>query len=154
LLGDETLADVASWADQYESGNYQTFYWHFVNIPPDATSYDRERDCLVQPTVTAGSNLVRWRDCVVDRIQYNQDRLANASLDRADRAIALKFLVHFVGDIHQPFHGLGVERGGNGILVNVFGSDTCGNPDRPTPCNLHSVWDSILIARRALDDDA
>jgi hypothetical protein len=65
----------------------------------------------------------------------------------------LKFLVHFVGDLHQPFHALGVERGGNGIFVRVFGTSNCGNdPAKPTPCNLHSVWDSRLIAHRGLSD--
>jgi hypothetical protein len=75
-------------------------------------------------------------------------------LDRTDRAIALKFLVHFVGDIHQPLHASAIERGGNGILIRLFGSDTCGgNPARPAPCNLHSAWDTELIAHRRLSDD-
>jgi len=153
LIGPQTLADVASWADRYDEGNYQTFYWHFINIPPGATRYDRDRDCLLQPTVTAGSRPDKWRDCIVERIPYNEQRLADATLDRADRAIALKFLVHFVGDIHQPFHTLGVEHGGNGIPVVVFGQETCGgDPARPNPCTLHGVWDSGLIAHRALDD--
>jgi hypothetical protein len=148
LLGPETLADVASWADRYNDGVYQTFYWHFVNIPPDATSYDRDRDCPRQPGVAAGARADAWRDCAVDRILYNKARLADTTLDRADRAVALKFLVHFVGDLHQPFHALGIGRGGNDIPVMVFGADTCG--DRP--CNLHGVWDSALIAHRNLDD--
>jgi hypothetical protein len=142
LLGDETLADVSSWADLYRSGNTQTALWHYLNIPPGATGYDRDRDCPLQPGVTAGSRDDVWRDCAVDRILYSRARLADASLDRADRAVALKFLVHFVGDLHQPFHALGVERGGNGIPVSAFGS----------PYNLHSVWDSALIAHRGLDD--
>lgn len=153
LIGPQTLADVASWADRYEEGNYQTFSWHFINIPPDATAYDRDRDCLLQPTVTAGSRPDKWRDCVVERIPYNEQRLADLTLDRADRAIALKFLVHFVGDIHQPFHALGVERGGNGIPVVVFGEETCGgDPAHPNPCTLHRVWDGALITHRSLDD--
>ena len=153
LLDPETLADVSSWADRYLQGNYQTFYWHFLNIPPAATSYDRDRDCPRQPTVAAGSAADRWRDCAVDRIPYNAARLADPSLDRSDRAIALKFLVHLAGDLHQPFHALGVERGGNGIPVRVFGSDTCNDdPARPIPCNLHGVWDGVLIAHRRLDD--
>jgi hypothetical protein len=153
LLGPETLADVSSWADRYWEGNYQTYYWHFLNIPPDATSYDRDRDCPRQPRLPENSAADRWRDCAVDRITYSATRLADTSLDRADRAIALKFLVHLVGDLHQPFHALGVESGGNGILVSVFGSDTCGeNAARPFPCNLHGVWDSALITHRGLDD--
>jgi hypothetical protein len=153
LLGPESLADVAVWADQYQSGNNQTSFWHYVNIPPDATSYDRNRDCPVQPGVTAGARNDRWRDCVIDRILYNQERLADRSLDRADRAIALKFLVHLIGDLHQPLHALGVARGGNGIPVSVFGSATCSYDDGSTyPCNLHSVWDTSLIAHRRLND--
>lgn len=82
----------------------------------------------------------RWRDCVVDRIRYNQERLADATLDRADRAIALKFLVHLIGDVHQPFHARGVARGGNDIPVSAFGSPTCAYDDGTTyPCNLHGV---------------
>jgi nuclease S1 len=153
LLGDASLAEVAVWADQYHEGNSQTSFWHYVNIPPDATSYDRDRDCPRQPGVLAGSRGDRWRDCAVDRILYNQERLANISLDRADRAIALKFLVHLIGDLHQPFHALGVERGGNGIPVSAFGSATCTYDDgTPYPCNLHGIWDTTLIAHRQLSD--
>jgi hypothetical protein len=91
----------------------------------------------------------------VDRILYNRDRLANTSLDRADRAVALKFLVHLIGDLHQPFHALGVERGGNGIAVSVFGSSTCRYDDgTPYACNMHGVWDTALIAHRRLGDQA
>jgi hypothetical protein len=154
LLGDETLADVSIWADEYLSGNNQTSYWHYINIPPNATSYDRDRDCPRQPGVAAGSRLDVWRDCVIDRIAYNEQRLADSKLDRPDRAIALKFLVHFVGDLHQPLHALGVERGGNGILVSVFGSSTCTYSSGDSfPCNLHSVWDSSLVAHRRLGDE-
>jgi hypothetical protein len=153
LLGEESLADVAVWADEYLLGNNQTSYWHYVNIPPDAASYDRDRDCPRQPGVAAGARGDIWRDCVIDRIRYNEERVADATLDRADRAVALKFLVHFVGDLHQPFHATAVARGGNGIRVRVFGSDACGGtPDRPIPCNLHSVWDTQLIAHHGLDD--
>jgi hypothetical protein len=153
LLGPETLVGVSLWADRYREDNYQTSYWHFLNIPPQATSYDRDRDCPRQPTVAAGSSADKWRDCAVDRILYNRARLADRSLDRADRTIALKFLVHLVGDIHQPFHVLGVERGGNGIPVSAFGSENCSEDSaHPYPCNLHSVWDITLIAHRSLDD--
>jgi nuclease S1 len=148
LLGAQTLADISSWADRYVDAQYQTFYWHFLNIPPEATSYDRDRDCPRQPGVAEGARGDVWRDCAVDRILYHKARIADPTLDRADRSIALKFLVHFVGDLHQPFHALGVGHGANDVKVSVFGSDTCGS----YPCNLHSVWDSGLIAHRQLDD--
>ena len=153
LLDGQTLADVASWADSITGDQVQSSYWHYLNIPPEASGYDRDRDCPVQPGVEKGSRGDRWRDCVVDRIAYWEERLANPKLDRADRATALKFVVHFIGDLHQPFHALGVGRGGNDVKVRVFGQSDCGNdPARPSPCNLHSVWDGRLIARRNLDD--
>jgi hypothetical protein len=153
LLDGRSMADVASWADDYRVDNYQTYSWHYLNIPPDASSYDRDRDCPRQPDVAAGTRSDKWRDCVVDRILYQRERLADLTLDRPDRAIALKFLVHFVGDLHQPFHSLGVGRGGNDVRVTVFGSSNCSNnPSTQFPCNLHGVWDSTLIDHRGWSD--
>ena len=168
LLDGQTLADVASWADTITGDQVQTSYWHYLNIPPDARGYDRDRDCPRQPGVQAGSRGDRWRYCVVDRIAYWEQRLGDQKLDRADRATALKFIVHFIGDLHQPFHALGVGRGGNDVKVRVFGESNCGpstssglpraesrgsnDPARQSPCNLHSVWDSRLIAHRSIED--
>ena len=153
LLDGHTLADVANWADTIRSDQQQTYGWHFLNIPPDASGYDRDRDCPRAAGVAEGSRSDRWRDCVVDRILFWEQRLADVKLDRADRATALKFLVHFVGDLHQPFHTLGVGRGGNDVNVRVFGDANCAEDgEKPFPCNLHAVWDGRLIARRNLDD--
>lgn len=150
LLPDSSLAEVAVWADEFVPANSQTGPWHYVNLPSNATSYDRERHCP-RPPGPAGDD--RWRDCVVDRIPYHQARLANRSLDRADRATALKFLVHFIGDLHQPFHALDVARGGNDIPVVAFGSATCSRSDgTPSSCDLHGIWDTTLIAHRQLSD--
>jgi nuclease S1 len=155
LLDGQSLADVASWADTIRSDQQQTYGWHFLNIPPDAAGYDRDRDCPRAPGVAAGSRSDRWRDCAVDRILFWEQRLADGALDRADRAIALKFIVHLIGDLHQPFHALGVGRGGNDVDVRVFGEANCADDgEKPFPCNLHAVWDSRLIARRNLDDRA
>lgn len=155
LLDGHTLADVANWADTIRSDQQQTYGWHFLNIPPGASGYDRDRDCPRAAGVAEGSRSDRWRDCAVDRILFWEQRLADVSLDRADRATALKFLVHFVGDLHQPFHTLGVGRGGNDVNVRVFGDANCAEAgQKPFPCNLHAVWDGWLIARRSLDDRA
>jgi len=153
LLDGQSLADVSSWADAQVGAWVQTSWWHYLDIPPDASGYDRDRDCPRQPNVEAGSRNDRWRDCAVDRILYFEERMRDTTLDRADRATALKFLVHFVEDLHQPFHTLGVGRGGNDVHVSVFGVTECGNdPARPVPCNLHQVWDSRLISHRGLDE--
>jgi hypothetical protein len=72
--------------------------------------------------------------------------LINKEASREDRAEALKFIVHFVGDIHQPMHAVGEAAGGNGIPVRFLGSYSCG----PHRCNLHVVWDSSLILHAGL----
>lgn len=148
LLGEETLADIASWPDAYRPLETQTGSWHYVDLPADQITYDRDRDCPTQPGVKKGANNDKWRDCVVDRILFFEGRLADAKLDPADRTTALKYLVHFIGDLHQPFHASGVERGGNGIPVVEFGSEKCGGYN----CNLHSVWDSGLMQHRNLSE--
>ena len=74
LLGDESLADVAVWADEYVEAHRETAPWHYVNIPADGQRYVADRDCL-------------RGDCVVDRIRYHRERLANRSLRRPDRAM-------------------------------------------------------------------
>lgn len=142
LLGNQTLPDVAVWADAYVADHRETAPWHYVNIPANGSAYVSSRDCP-------------RGDCVVDRIRDNHVRLADRSLGQSARAMALKFVVHFVGDLHQPFHAIGIERGGNGIPVLVFGSSLCGRGDRDRPsCNLHGLWDSELIGHRRLRDGA
>jgi hypothetical protein len=70
------------------------------------------------------------------------------------RAEAIKFLIHLVGDVHQPFHAIDVARGGNGLGVTAFGSTNCApRGASPFSCTLHGVWDSTLIAHRRLNDD-
>ena len=155
LLDGRSLANVASWADEIRTDQQQTSLWHYLNIPPDAAGYDRDRDCPRQPGAAPGSRSDRWRDCVVDRIAFWEQRLADTRLDRADRATALKFLVHFIGDLHQPMHTIGVGRGGNDVGVRLFGNPNCSDdPKQPRPCNLHGAWDGGLIEHRRTDDRA
>ena len=71
--------------------------------------------------------------------------LADRSRPRVERAQALKFVVHFVGDAHQPLHsGFERDRGGNDVQVNFNGKGT----------NLHSLWDSGILASTGRDEDA
>jgi hypothetical protein len=144
LLGNQTLADVAPWADEYRQEHPETADWHFVDIPGTATQFDRKRDCPVSKTDPASP----WRDCITDRILYFEGRLGDVSLSPADRAMALKFLVHLIGDIHQPFHTLGDDRGGNDIPVEFLMSFVCGG----FHCNLHGVWDDMLIEDQGLSE--
>jgi hypothetical protein len=130
-----TLASVSMWADQSRLQRPETARWHFVNIPinpPPGTpvAYYAERDCPLD-------------DCVVARI----DRFASALSDQGSppwqRLEALKFLVHFVADIHQPLHcANNGDAGGNGIHVKFEG----------TPSTLHAVWDTKIV-RPAVNGD-
>src|SRR5262249_10350400 len=115
--------------------------------------YDRDRDCPVQAGVERGTRADRWRDCAVDRILYHEQRLGDPTLDRLDRGTSLKYLVHYVGALHQPFHALG-PHGGNDINIALFGKSNCSNNPTgpPLPCNLHSVWDGQLLAHRGLNE--
>ncbi len=144
LLKGESLADVAPWADEYRSDHPETGAWHYVDIPASAAEYDRNRDCPVSTSDPKSP----WRDCVTDRILYFEGRLGDTSLPPAERAVALKFLVHLIGDIHQPFHAMGDDRGGNNISVDFLGLSTCGS----YKCNLHGIWDDSMIEEQGLSE--
>jgi hypothetical protein len=145
LLGKESLADVASWADEYREDHRETARWHYVDIPGAQDTYDRVRDCPL-PAEDAAS---RWRDCVVDRILYFEEQLKDPARDKKQKAFALKFLVHLMGDIHQPFHAIGDSRGGNNVQVMFFGTTQCGER---SICNLHGIWDDGLLQHRDLSE--
>jgi hypothetical protein len=141
LRPNETLWSVSTWADQIRQARPETRRWHFVDIPLAQTSYDPARDCERTP----------FGDCIIQALTDSKDllaspdalaryklALANARESRQARYEALKFLVHFVGDLHQPLHCAdNDDRGGNDVRVTFFGQ----------PSNLHKVWDSDIIAR-------
>jgi S1/P1 Nuclease len=143
LLHRETIAGVAPWADEFRLDHPETAGWHYVDIPK-GERFDRKRDCP-EPAANPTSP---WRDCVTDRILFFEGRLGDTSLSPSERAQALKFLVHFIGDIHQPFHTYGDDRGGNGISVTFLGSSICGT----FKCNLHAVWDDQIIEDQNLSE--
>ena len=70
------------------------------------------------------------------------------STSAADRANDLCWVLHLVGDIHQPFHVLGDARGGNSNAVTFMGSTQCGN----YKCNLHGTWDDAMIEHHDLNE--
>lgn len=140
LLGNGSLASIASWADDVRKQRDESFGWHFVDIPKDAAGFSDERDCF-RPQDKHKDAQTDHRNCVVDRIQMFAQVLGSENSGREERLEALKWIVHFVADIHQPLHAVEEARGGNDIKLPVFGSEKCGD----YPCNLHWVWDSILL---------
>lgn len=122
----QTLVSISTWADEHRSP--QTAAWHYVNLPKGDCNYDGERDC------PDGR-------CVVAAIQRQTAILASTQPDEK-RLLALKYLVHLVGDVHQPLHaGYLEDRGGNTYQLQAFGRGT----------NLHAVWDSGLIQSMNLE---
>jgi hypothetical protein len=144
LLGlNHALASVGSWADDERDRRPETYNWHFVDIPVQEDRYDAAAHCPPDPK----------GDCVVAELSRLRDDLRCALTDDAKRD-ALRFAVHFVGDIHQPLHTVLEARGGNDIAVEVKmrGALTC----RTGPCpivasrsNFHRVWDTALISKTA-----
>jgi hypothetical protein len=146
LLGNHDLASISTWADEIRNERHETLFWHFVDIPWNATGFSDPRDC----SRSAGPrtpHIPDRHDCVVDKILEFQRILSDRNAGRLQRTEALKFLVHFVADLHQPMHAIGEARGGNDIRISEFGRTECGG----RPCNLHLAWDIGLIehARRS-----
>lgn len=128
LEGLDRLDQISSWADGNRKEFPNTGSWHYVDIPLKASGYDARRDC------TQG-------DCVVARLDENVHVLADKSASPQARLLALKWVVHLVGDIHQPLHAEdNDDKGGNTVQVQFFGKGS----------NLHSVWDGGIL-RRALN---
>ncbi len=148
LLGGNSLASIASWADSVRKERDESYGWHFVDIPKDAPGFSEERDCF-RPQDKHKNADVDHHNCVVDRIAMFQKVLGDESASTPDRLEALKWLVHFVGDLQQPLHAVEEARGGNDIKLPVFGSPKCGDYD----CNLHWTWDTLLLEHTGLSEE-
>lgn len=119
-----TMASVSTWADEVRRAN--TAPLHYVSLPEGDCTYVRERDC-------------QDGQCVVEAIKDQLAILKSGSTD-GERLVALKYVIHLIGDIHQPLHvGVARDKGGNLHQVRAFGRGT----------NLHAVWDTALILKRA-----
>ena len=133
LLEGQSMAEVSSWPDQVR--NKQTAPWHYVNIEIEETQYVPDRHC---PD----------RQCVIAQIERFRQTLTDPSINSEKRKKALKYLVHFVGDLHQPLHaGQNHDRGGNDVKVEFLGQTV--NPFTKKPWNLHQVWDNGLLDQYA-----
>jgi hypothetical protein len=145
LIGNKSLASIATWADSPErTAHPETYNWHFVDIAKSEDAFKDSRDCFL-PNDTHPGAKTDHQNCVVDRITFFQKVLADKTASKDRRTEALKFLVHFVGDVHQPFHAMGDKKGANGVHIVLFGTDNCPFKGKPEPCNLHAAWDDGMI---------
>ncbi len=133
LLGGDAPALMvldSNWADEIRADRPDTAAWHFVNIEIGAKGYDPRRDCPRD-------------DCVVAQIGRDAAALRDPRADHAARLDALRFLIHFVGDLHQPLHAADRhDKGGNSFAVF----------EGRRRSNLHRVWDQDVV--EALGPDA
>lgn len=125
---DTSLADIANWADDVRKT--PEYRWsaplHYVNFPRSSCNYDAERDC------PEGR-------CIVGAIERHAGILGDASRPTEERREALKFIVHFVADLHQPLHaGYADDKGGNLFQVSYLGHGS----------NLHALWDGGILRLR------
>jgi hypothetical protein len=123
LPGNMTLADAAVWPD-HEGRSIRDFDpLHYVNIPEDASGYDQRRDCPE-------------RNCMVEALKWFSSVIADKNAPIIVRRVALYYVAHLVGDMHQPLHaGRAGDRGGIDIAVSYRGATT----------NLHFFWDTNLV---------
>jgi len=129
LLGNQSITDIASWADEVRNTPQykQTGPWHYADLP---LGYTYDQFATEVRKQGAGN--------VYGAILHCEEELKSNATPPEEKAIALKFLVHFIGDCHQPMHVSRAEdKGGNSIQVVFNGKNM----------NLHSLWDSGLISR-------
>lgn len=131
ILPNESLAEASTWPDEMRS-NPDDFWqdvagpFHYVTVPAGKT-YNEVGAPEQGDSVTA---LTRFRATLLDE-----------SASHEDKQLALRFIVHIIGDLHQPLHaGNGTDRGGNDVKVRFFGDDS----------NLHRVWDTALVEHQKL----
>jgi hypothetical protein len=134
--GLDLMSDSATWADDLRSVQPESSQWHYIDIPRDAPRSSLARFCPEY--------------CVISAIARQIMLLHGDETDTRVRADALRFLIHFVGDIHQPLHCVSNnDMGGNCVPVEFFGNPPVEkNPQHESYVpNLHAIWDSGIIQR-------
>ncbi|KQV41225.1 S1/P1 nuclease [Rhizobium sp. Root1204] len=132
-----SLSSVASWADDERARDGTTARWHFVEIPASDKSFSVERDC----------ELIQGKgDCIIAAIERERLVVGCANRPISERSRALRFLVHLVGDVHQPLHTVKEFGGGNGVAVTIVTKEGV-NGNLPFNGNLHSAWDATMIQK-------
>jgi S1/P1 Nuclease len=131
ILGNESLAEASTWADEMRSSPEEFWQstanpWHYVTVPAGKTY----TEVGAPPQGDAVTALAKFSATLKDPASTLEQK-----------QLALRFIVHLVGDLHQPLHvGNGTDRGGNDVKVTAAGNET----------NLHSVWDGYLVDREQL----
>ena len=145
------IASEATWADKYRDSDRDTTklrylatrQWHFVDI--ELSQPDLDAACFGHPPLPAGVPASKGppQACVVDKITQFAAELGDPATGASEQLLALKFLLHFVGDLHQPLHASDDhDAGGNKKFVSDEGVH---------PGNLHHYWDVEFVERLGTD---
>lgn len=130
LTGALSLVDFANWADEYRPG------LALLLEHSDRWHYDDRPICDAAAPV---SSYCADGNCASAALQRFEAQLSDPRASDDQRAVALRYVVHLIGDIHQPMHvGDNGDAGGNHRMVALPGAQ---------PRNLHSVWDTSLLQR-------
>jgi hypothetical protein len=145
----DTIAAAATWADKYrdtdrDGARQRTRLWHFVDL--EISSPDLDRACFGHPALPKGTLASDGpaQDCVVDKIDEFMAELKDPATDASERVVALKFLLHLVGDLHQPLHASDDhDRGGNDKRASAIGFKAG---------TLHHYWDTEFVDLLGADE--
>jgi hypothetical protein len=135
LIGDSSLAQISTYADEIRSKpEYRsTGSWHFINLPLGLSFHDFKKQVKELGVENVYGELLKF-----------EGELKDPNTTKEEKIFALKFVVHLVGDLHQPMHvSRESDQGGNKIQVTYDGKGT----------NLHSLWDTRLLEHQKLGYD-
>jgi hypothetical protein len=134
----DLMVDASTWPDDVRNER-NNGPWHYIDIP-----LGKHKGSLDEYCGTEG--------CVTRAIEQQHVLLKDQSADPVKRAEAIRYLIHFVGDMHQPLHAANnADNGGNCVPVTFFHHSPLRNPAHPeredySP-NLHQVWDTEIVGR-------
>jgi hypothetical protein len=131
------MLSAATWADTWRNTHRETSEWHFVDLEIDKP--DLAAACFGHPPALVPASAGPEKSCLTDRLTAFTAELNDPATPKAERILALKYVLHFMGDIHQPLHAADHEdHGGNCVLLDL---------GDPMPTTLHSYWDSRVIGK-------
>jgi nuclease S1 len=131
----DAMADASTWADDVR-GERKNGPWHYIDIPRGAQHGPLGQYCGAE-------------GCVTKAIKEQLAILKDKNAEAGKRADALRYIIHFVGDLHQPLHDTtNADEGGNCVPLKYFRRKPREHNHSYTP-NLHSIWDTAIPERDA-----